>query len=150
MAVYFAAIGCDKCDGSRNSAGKIDGYVPSKPPRPNLAEELLTTSGDVPVAVGRTIPKFLYKGMNKSSLHSKHMKVPAWSAPEGTMTLNPEFLASTPGRGIVSNCGKLSKSTICDPNLRTVNTQAECHSPEDIYSQSPWRAPGSAPVIDSW
>jgi len=30
-----------------------------------------------------------------------------------------------------------------------VNTQAECGSPEDIYYLSPWRAPGSAPVIDA-
>ena len=30
-----------------------------------------------------------------------------------------------------------------------MNTQAECGGPEDIYFYSPWRAPGSAPVIDS-
>merc|ERR1719387_3342407 len=48
-----------------------------------------------------------------------------------------------------SSCGKLMKPTICDSSLRTVNTQAECGSPEDIYSQSPWRAPGTAPVIDA-
>jgi hypothetical protein len=30
-----------------------------------------------------------------------------------------------------------------------MNTQAECGSPEDIYYLSPWRAPGSAPVIDA-
>jgi hypothetical protein len=29
------------------------------------------------------------------------------------------------------------------------NTQAECGSPDDIYFYSPWRAPGTAPVIDA-
>lgn len=40
-------------------------------------------------------------------------------------------------------------ATICDPELRTVNTGAECGSPEDYFFYSPWRAPGHAPVIDS-
>jgi hypothetical protein len=41
------------------------------------------------------------------------------------------------------------KPTICKSSLRTVNTQAECGSPDDIYYWTPWRAPGAAPVIDS-
>ena len=41
------------------------------------------------------------------------------------------------------------KPTICKSSLRTVNTQAECGSPDDFYYWTPWRAPGSAPVIDS-
>eukprot|EP00041_Stephanoeca_diplocostata_P012273 m.205821 g.205821 ORF g.205821 m.205821 type:complete len:362 (+) comp18884_c0_seq1:159-1244(+) len=40
-------------------------------------------------------------------------------------------------------------ATICDPALRTVNTQAECGADDDWYYYSPWRAPGSAPVFDS-
>jgi len=40
-------------------------------------------------------------------------------------------------------------SKICDPKLRTVNTAVECHSKDDWYEFSPWRAPGSAPVFDS-
>ena len=36
-----------------------------------------------------------------------------------------------------------------DPKLRTANTAAECGSKDDIYYFSPWRAPGSAPVIDA-
>ena len=49
-------------------------------------------------------------------------------------------------------CGEeaTTKATICDPELRTVNTQAECGSAADIYYYSPWRAPGSAPTIDAW
>merc|ERR1719440_1107481 len=42
-----------------------------------------------------------------------------------------------------------TNATVCDPRLRTVNTQAECGSRDDIYYYSPWRAPGSAPVIDA-
>ena len=38
---------------------------------------------------------------------------------------------------------------MCDPGLRTVNTGAECGSDKDSYYYSPWRAPGSAPVLDS-
>ena len=45
--------------------------------------------------------------------------------------------------------GTSMNATICDPKLRTVNTAAECGSPDDYYYYSPWRAPGFAPVIDS-
>lgn len=40
-------------------------------------------------------------------------------------------------------------ATICDPNLRTMNTNAECGSDEDLYYYFPWRSPGVAPVIDA-
>ena len=30
-------------------------------------------------------------------------------------------------------------ATICDPELRTVNTNAECGGPEDFYYFAPWR-----------
>lgn len=39
-------------------------------------------------------------------------------------------------------------ATICDPNIRTINTNAECGGPDDFYYYAPWRAPGVAPVID--
>lgn len=45
--------------------------------------------------------------------------------------------------------GAKPKATVCDPSLRTVNTHAECGSADDFYYYSPWRAPGSAPVIDA-
>ena len=45
-------------------------------------------------------------------------------------------------------CGKGYKATICDPKLRTYNTNATCGGPDDYYYYSPWRAPGSAPVFD--
>lgn len=41
------------------------------------------------------------------------------------------------------------KATICDPRLRTLNTQAECGSPADFWYNAPWRYPGITPVIDS-
>jgi len=40
-------------------------------------------------------------------------------------------------------------ATICDPNQRTVNTGAVCGAADDYFFYSPWRRPGSAPVIDS-
>lgn len=40
-------------------------------------------------------------------------------------------------------------ATICDPKLRTINADAPCGSPEDVYYFAPWRYPGAAPVIDS-
>jgi len=45
-------------------------------------------------------------------------------------------------------CSKPMNATICDPKQRTVNTGAECGSPDDYFFYSPWRAPGFAPVID--
>jgi hypothetical protein len=42
------------------------------------------------------------------------------------------------------------KATICEPALRTININAPCGSSSDYYYYSPWRAPGSAPVLDPW
>ena len=41
------------------------------------------------------------------------------------------------------------KPAICDPALRTYNTNATCGGPHDWYQFAPWRAPGHAPVLDS-
>ena len=49
----------------------------------------------------------------------------------------------------LTRLGARVRPTICKSSLRTVNTQAKCGSPEDFYYWAPWRAPGSAPVIDS-
>ena len=35
-----------------------------------------------------------------------------------------------------------------DPKFRTVNRNATAGSIYDIYKHNPWRAPGSAPVVD--
>ena len=62
---------------------------------------------------------------------------------------------TTRGPGVHSNkddfdiCGKKYQATVCDPKMRTVNTDAECGSDKDAYYYSPWRAPGSAPVFDA-
>ena len=34
-----------------------------------------------------------------------------------------------------------AKATICDPKLRTINSDAPCGSSTDYYYYSPWRAP---------
>merc|ERR1719326_808501 len=42
-------------------------------------------------------------------------------------------------------CGsKAMNATLCDPQLRTVNTAAKCGAPDDYFFFSPWRAPGYA------
>jgi len=46
-------------------------------------------------------------------------------------------------------CGLNFTATVCDPDHRTVNTGAECGAEDDFYYYSPWRAPGSSPVLDS-
>ena len=47
-------------------------------------------------------------------------------------------------------CGSGMKATINDPMFRTVNREAAAGSNEDWTKFNPWRAPGSAPVFDSW
>lgn len=46
-------------------------------------------------------------------------------------------------------CSNPLNATVCDPAQRTVNTNAECGGPDDYFFYSPWRRPGSAPVIDA-
>lgn len=46
-------------------------------------------------------------------------------------------------------CGLNASATICDPSLRTLNIDALCGGDTDWYYFSPWRAPGSAPVLDA-
>lgn len=88
---------------------------------------------------GTPMPSFIYTGPKP---------IPPWSAPPGTMVLDPTKPRPVP-RSICGN-RRTTNATICDPRLRTINVQAECGSSDDIFYFSPWRAPGSAPVIDSW
>jgi hypothetical protein len=46
-------------------------------------------------------------------------------------------------------CDGGATATVCEPSLRTYNVDAPCGGDEDYYYNSPWRAPGSAPVFDS-
>ena len=134
-------IGCDSCDGTYPSPGHDD----------------------------ESYSKFLFKSRTKAQLMKENMttherqQVVAglWSPEPGDMTIDPSLKPVPPGimpkpgepnpkPVIRSNCGKLVKPSLCDKRLRTLNTQAECGTPEDIYQLSPWRAPGTAPVIDSW
>lgn len=83
--------------------------------------------------------------MTPAELREKNITIDnPWNPPDG-YTLDPKSKF-----GIKSMCESPStNATICDPRLRTANTQAKCGGPDDIYYYSPWRAPGSAPVIDA-
>ena len=85
--------------------------------------------------------------MNTTELKKANISVDSFTPAPGDMTLDPKSFAQL---NISSACfgAPAMKATICDPELRTLNTQAKCGSPEDIYYYSPWRAPGFAPVID--
>jgi hypothetical protein len=88
---------------------------------------------------GHSSQRFLYRRNNRTDANP-------WNPPPGDMVLDP----NSPSFRVAPNCAHpSSKPTICDPRLRTLNTQAACGSPEDIYYWSPWRAPGNAPVIDA-
>lgn len=53
------------------------------------------------------------------------------------------------GRKQVDLCGSGMIATINEPWLRTTNRLAQAQSDYDIYKHNPWRAPGSAPVLDA-
>eukprot|EP00658_Telonema_sp_P-2_P049544 TRINITY_DN3768_c0_g2_i5.p1 TRINITY_DN3768_c0_g2~~TRINITY_DN3768_c0_g2_i5.p1 ORF type:complete len:285 (-),score=64.54 TRINITY_DN3768_c0_g2_i5:53-907(-) len=99
--------------------------------------------------VGHGSQQFLYQGMNQSAVNAHKVIISnPFSPPAGEMILDP---SSLPGLHIRPGClhPNPNKPTVCSSNQRTANTQAECGSPEDFYYYSPWRAPGSAPVIDA-
>jgi len=86
--------------------------------------------------------------MNFTEAEAAGVKLPPWSPNLGDMVLDP----TGPQPQLKHACANFKpkkKATICDSRLRTYNTQAECHSAADFYQYSPWRAPGSAPVIDA-
>ena len=99
--------------------------------------------------VGHGQQSFLYKGLTQQQVtNGKVFLANPFNPAPGDMVLNP---ASRPGLDIKPGCAKPNgrKATVCASSLRTANTQAECGSKDDYYFYSPWRAPGSAPVIDS-
>jgi len=99
--------------------------------------------------VGHGSQQFLYKGMNQSAVIANKITIPdPFNPPAGDMVLDPK---SKPALLIKPGCDKPNgaKATICASSLRTANTQAKCGSDDDFYYYSPWRAPGSAPVIDA-
>ena len=53
------------------------------------------------------------------------------------------------GRRQVDLCGLGKKQTLTDPKYWSVGRDAVPGSPQDIYKHNPWRAPGSAPVMDA-
>ena len=97
---------------------------------------------------GRGGQQFLYKGMNQSAINAHNITIPLFEPAPGDMVLDPSTVHTLhPAAGCKNRNGK--KPTICKASLRTVNSQAVCGSAEDVYYWAPWRAPGSAPVIDA-
>jgi hypothetical protein len=98
--------------------------------------------------IGHGNQRFLYKGMSRADMKKNNVTMPnPWVPNPGEMTLDPKTMKSIDPH---SNCAApTTNATICDPRLRTLNTEAECGSKLDFYQFSPWRAPGSAPVIDA-
>lgn len=94
---------------------------------------------------GQKVPccsvKFFYKGNGSSP--------PSWGG-EGVV-VDPKFVASFERNLVRPKFIKYPdrNATLCDPRLRTLNTAAECGSPEDFWYFAPWRYPGAAPVTDS-
>jgi hypothetical protein len=90
--------------------------------------------------------------MTAKEMKAKNISIPnPWAPEPGTLTLDPRSLRGPKALNISANCpNPTTKPTLCDPRLRTKNTQAECGSAEDVYYWSPWRYPGNAPVIDAW
>ena len=136
QACYWFNNGCDfgcaTCDGTNSSTGHDD----------------------------ETYKKYVYKGKTKAQLAANNMTTSTlaglWAPKPGDMTIDAKaYPTGGPSGGpapyplIKSNCGKRGKPTICDPKLRTLNVDAECGSDADIYQLSPWRAPGTAPIMDS-
>lgn len=97
---------------------------------------------------GRGNQRWRWRGLSGKELRSKNLTINnPWSPKAGEMVLDPN---TTKGLVAGSTCDKPTMgATICDPELRTLNTQAECGSPEDYTYYSPWRAPGAAPVLDA-
>ena len=124
------AIGCKKCDGSTRGVVPKFHQVAGVP--------CGTSNGTCPPSAGRWVP------------------VPG--AKDGNHPGSPQHSCACPGGGKkVCACpvaktpvcaGNTAKPTVCEPSQRTVNTGAECGSVDDWYQYSPWRHPGSAPVLD--
>eukprot|EP00035_Acanthoeca_spectabilis_P021459 m.438361 g.438361 ORF g.438361 m.438361 type:complete len:394 (+) comp18227_c0_seq1:15-1196(+) len=81
--------------------------------------------------------------------------IPHFQCKDGTGNSSVCDVEPVPGAKIefgpkANVCGaKQLNATVCDPKQRTVNTGAECGAADDFFFYSPWRRPGSSPVIDS-
>ena len=113
--------------------------------KPHLLAMLEDVVGDVRVAqhthhskcnhVGHGNQSFLYKGMNGTEIRKKNLTIDVWSPTPGDMVLDPKTLK---GLEIKPNCANPKQNaTICDPRLRTTNTQAECGGPADSWYCAP-------------
>jgi len=74
------------------------------------------------------------------------------NGPCSDMAQHSDDLCKGTCRRKMNQCNSTAFATrpaICDPLLRTYNTNATCGGPTDWYQFAPWRAPGHAPVFDS-
>ena len=63
--------------------------------------------------------------MNAAELKQKNITIDGWNPPLGDMVLDPK---TTKNMKITPNCANPTmKPTICDPKLRTMNTQVAIH-----------------------
>ena len=94
-------------------------------------------------------PKFIWTGTGPA---------PDWEDPTHQLLPDPNHTSpidhgarpDDPNSQRLSICKEPKrKATICAPELRTLNIDAECHSDQDYFQYAPWRAPGSAPVHDA-
>ena len=85
--------------------------------------------------VGHGGQQFLYKGMSAETMRKKKILMDSpWDPAPGDMILNR---STTKGLVAKPNCANpTTNATICDPRLRTANTQAECGSPDDVSHHS--------------
>lgn len=98
---------------------------------------------------------------NTKFLHTGEGDPPSWSDPDKKIVVDPKWMARyhRDANGTIMIDGQSArpttvkhperKPTICDPKLRTINTNAECGSPEDFWYYTPWRSPGLSPITDS-
>ena len=82
---------------------------------------------------------FLYNGMQQHEIAklpvSTLVTMDPWSPPPGTMYMDPK---SRPAQAVKPNCDSpTSVPTMCGSSLRTMNVNAECGGPDDIYFYSP-------------
>ena len=142
-----------------NILGSVWGHgaVVDPPPRNAVDHDIPPWSGDVPnpiPGVDAWCP-FVPNSSLNATLSGENGQACFWFS-NGCSIGCPECDGKT--RGPIPNkpqfakkmdiCGKGYKATVCDSKFRTVNTGAKCGADDDYYYYSPWRAPGSSPVLD--
>jgi len=130
------------------------GAVVFPPPRNAIDSDLAPWNGSVPSPIPGVNAWCPMSGTN-GSLTGANGQACFWFS-NGCSIGCPECDGTTRGpipdkdkfRKKMDVCGRGYNATICDPALRTVNTNVRCGADDDWYFYSPWRAPGSAGLFD--